>query len=74
MQGLTLEQLQQVHHIARLAVLALCARGVAADEFDTNPEIESVRITVHRPGGAEVAGVDVEYVGNHQIPLGGMSL
>lgn len=73
-QGLNLDQVQQVHHIAQLALLALCARGVAGAEFEASPEVSTVRLTVHRPVGDLAASVEVEYLGSHAIPLGGMSL
>ena len=41
------DDMQQINHIARLAVLAMCARGVAASEFE-NPEVQAVRITLFR--------------------------
>lgn len=63
----------QVGHIARLAILAMCARGVAASEFESSPEVGEVRITVTRSGTPELA-CDVEFLGSHAIPLGGMSL
>lgn len=72
-QGLNIDQVQQVHHIACMAVLAMCARGVAATEFAGSPEVGSVRITVSRVDGTEHA-VDVEMVNANGFPLGGMSL
>ncbi len=63
----------QIGHIARLAILAMCARGVAGSEFEASPEIQQVRFTVIRTDGAEHA-IDVEYFGTSQIPLAGMSL
>lgn len=70
---MTAADVVQVNHIARLAVLAMCARGVAAAEFDHAPEITEVRIVVTRDDGAELA-VDVEYIGAHSMPIGGLSL
>ena len=64
---------QQINHIARLAVLAMCARGVAAGEFESSPEITQVRFIVTRFDGVEMP-VEVEYLGSHSMPLGGMSL
>lgn len=64
----------QIGHIARLAVLAMCARGVAGSEFESSPEILSVRITVSRADGSFEFPVDVEYIGSHSMPIGGMSL
>ena len=63
----------QVNHVARLAVLAMCARGVAAVEFDQSPEITQIRITVSRDDGLELS-VDLEYLGSHSLPIGGMSI
>lgn len=64
---------QQINHIARLAVLAMCARGVAAGEFESSSEIAQVRFIVTRFDGVEMP-VEVEYLGSHSMPLGGMSL
>ena len=72
-QGLSFDQMQQVHHVACMAVLAMCARGVASSEFASSPEIGSVRITVSRADGSEHA-VDVEMVSADGMPLGGLSL
>lgn len=73
-QGLSLDQMQQVQHVACLAVLAMCARGVAGSEFESSPEVGSVRFTVHRPDGDELASVDVEFVNASGFPVGGLSL
>lgn len=72
-QSLTYDQTQQVHHIACMAVLAMCARGVAGSEFAASPEIGAFRITVSRADGSEHA-VDVEMLNATGFPLGGMSL
>lgn len=75
MQGLNLEQVEQVHHLAQLGVLAMCARGVAANEFDTNPEVQQVVIVVCRPGSNAISPpVDLSFIGTHSVPLGGMAL
>ena len=74
---LTHENVEQIHHIARMAVLAMCARGVASAEFEASPEVQSVVIRISRVQPAEVSvdlPVDIEFVGTHAIPLGGMSL
>lgn len=65
---------ESIGHIARLAVLAMCVRGVAGGEFESSPEILSVRFTVTRSDGSFELPVDVEYIGTHSMPLGGMSL
>ncbi len=65
---------EQISHIARLAILAMCARGVAGVEFDSAPEVLSVRFTVSRAGSDSELPLDVEFLGSHSIPLGGMSL
>jgi hypothetical protein len=72
-QGLNLEQTNQVTHIACMAVLAMCARGVAGSEFASSPEVGSVRITITRTNGAEHE-VDVEMINASGLPLGGLSL
>ena len=71
--ALSFEQQQQVHHIACMAVLAMCARGVASAEFEENPEVGSVQITVTRADGSEHS-VDVEFQNVNGVPLGGLSL
>lgn len=65
---------EQIGHIARLAVLAMCARGVAGSEFESSPEILSVRFNIERSDGVCELPVEVEFIGAHAIPLGGMSL
>lgn len=70
---LTHENVEQVHHIARMAVLAMCARGVAAAEFESSPEVQEVHIIVSRANGPELP-VDLAFLGTSSIPLGGMSL
>jgi len=68
----------QIHHIARLAVLAMCARGVASSEFE-NPEVKTVQITIFRPS-AELSGslselpVELEIFGASDVPMGGLGL
>lgn len=64
----------QIHHIARMAILAMCARGVAVAEFDSSPEIVEVRLTVHRVVGVSECPIDLEFIGAHSMPVGGMSL
>ena len=72
---MTAADVQQIHHFARLAVLAMCARGVAGAEFDGSPEVQSVRFTISRTDGSSFEfPVDVEFIGSHQMPIGGMSL
>jgi len=73
-QGLTFDQMQHVSHVARLAVLAMCARGVAAAEFDSSPEVNEIVFRVNRcPGVAELS-IDVEFHATNGLPVGGMSL
>lgn len=70
-----LNDLETVHHAAQLAVLAMCARGVAAAEFDTDSEVQQVVIVVGRPGASAcVPSVDVQFIGSHSVPMGGLSL
>ena len=74
-QGLSLDQMQQVHHVARLAVLAMCARGVAASEFESSPEVSEIVIRITRSeGGVFELPVDVEFCAMNGMPIGGMSV
>lgn len=66
--------IDQIHHVARLAFLAMSARAVASTEFDTSPEVLQVRIVVHRPVGSEQPAIDMEFVGPSGFALGGMSV
>lgn len=72
---MTPANLETVHHAAQLAILAMCARGVAAAEFDTDSEVQQVVIVVGRPGpDCLVPSVDVSFLGTHSVPMGGLSL
>lgn len=67
--------LQEIAHIARLAMLAMCVRGVAECEFETSAEVHEVRVTASRPvAGSQTIDVNVEFFGTHAVPLGGISL
>jgi hypothetical protein len=63
----------QIHHISRLAFLAMAARAVSATEFESSPEIQKVVFTVSRGTGGELP-MDAEFFGSHEMPLGGMGL
>lgn len=71
-QGLNLDQMQQVQHVARLAVLAMCARGVAASEFEASPEVGEVVIRITR--GEPELPVDMEFLAAGGQPIAGLSL
>jgi hypothetical protein len=73
MSRITLEDWQQVEHVARLAVLAMCARGVAQAEHAEHDEIRRVVITVTNPGES-LPSVDLEFYGSGDIPLGGVAV
>lgn len=66
--------IEQIHHVARLAFLAMSARAVASTEFETSPEVAEVRIRVSRPVGCDQPAVDLEFVGPSGFALGGMSV
>jgi len=70
-----IQDVDQISHVARLAVLAMCARGVAAFEFDTQAEIAAVHLTVSRSSN-DVQGlaVDLEYLTSGGHFIGGLSL
>ena len=65
---------EQVGHIARMAVLAMCARGTAAAEFDSNPEVKAVAIVVRRSAPGESLPVDMEFIAESGAVLGGVTL
>ena len=71
---LTEKNIEQVSHVARLAVLATFARGVAAAEFASTPEVGTVHLSVCRdPAGGDFT-VDLEFMDNRGHIFGGMSL
>lgn len=75
MSGLTLDQTQQVQHVARLAVLAMCARGVAGAEFEISPEIGEVYIVVRRaPAVGDELPCEIEFIDVAGHPFGGIAL
>lgn len=71
--SISVDDWHQVEHVARLAVLAMCARGVAHVEHEAQPEISRVVITVTDLPAA-VPLVEVEYFGPASVPLGGVAL
>lgn len=64
----------QVGHVARMAVLAMCARGTAAAEFDSNPEVKAVAVIVRRSALGESLPVDMEFIAESGAVLGGVTL
>jgi hypothetical protein len=70
--SLTLEQTQQVHHIAALAVLAMAARAAASVEFAATPEAGRVVFAVSRTDSGE-HDLDVEIQTNSGALIGGYS-
>lgn len=64
----------QVAHIAKLSLLAMCARASAASEFDSNPEVHTVAVLVRRSDSVETLPVDLEFVGQSGVVLGGVTL
>lgn len=72
MQGQPLEA-TQVAHIAKLSLLAMCARAVGASEFDTSPEVVEVHLVVSRSAGHQ-PDVELIFVGANDTPLTGMTL
>jgi hypothetical protein len=65
----------QVGHIARLAVLGMCVRGVAAAAFEASDQFDSVHISVKRaelPGGS--LDVSLEYGNGEGFVVYGASL
>lgn len=74
MSGLSLEQSEQVYHLAQLAFLGISARAVAAAEFESSPEVGEIRIAIARPTRGGQTSVDIEIVNTSGIPVGGMSV
>lgn len=66
--------IEQIHHVARLAFLAMAARGVAGSEFEASDSVSVIRLTVSRPVEGEQAAVDLEILGASSVPLGGVAL
>lgn len=64
---------EQIHHIARMAVLAMCARGVALSEFESAPEVQKVVISVRRNGTAP-PDVTLELFGTSGHAIGEVEL
>lgn len=68
-------QLQEIHHAARLALLGMACRGVASPEFDDQPDLTAIVLTISRPlAGTCEADVDVEFRASNGFPIGGVSL
>lgn len=65
--------LEQIHHVARMAVLAMCARGVSLSEFEMCDEVQKVVITVRRNGSAQPQ-VTLELYGTSGHPIGEVEL
>ena len=73
MSRFTNEQCQQVFHLAQMSVLAMTARSFAATEFETEPGIAKVRISVLRTKSPELH-CEVEFLSETGIALGAMVL
>lgn len=66
---------ETIHHVARLAFLAMSARAVASAEFEKSGEVSKMVITVGAPVSGEGAElpIDVEWFEDSHA-VGGMSL
>lgn len=66
--------LENMHHVARLAFLAMAARGVAASEFEKQATLSKVVITVwNAPEDIVEPPLDIEFF-EGGFAVGGMSL
>lgn len=72
--AISLDDTQQIHHVARLSVLAMCARGVAVSEFCADDDVQAITITVRRPVGGQPPEVQLDLFGFSDIAIGGMEL
>jgi len=73
MSKLSHDDWQQVEHVARLAVLAMCARSCAHAEHEAQPEISRLVLTV-TDLQSSLPCVELEYFGPSSVPLGGVAL
>lgn len=71
---ISIDETQQIHHVARLSVLAMCARGVAASEFALDDDVQAITITVRRPCAGQPPEVQLDLFGFSDIAIGGMEL
>lgn len=60
--------------MARLAVLAMCSRGVALSEFELLDEVQAVTITVRRPRDGQQPEVELELFGTSGVAIGAVDL
>lgn len=72
--SISLDDVDQIHHITRLAILAMAARAVASNEFESSPEVQAVHLVVARDSASPVPAVDLTFYGTSSVPLGGMAL
>lgn len=72
--ALTLDDVEQIHHITRLAVLGMAARAVAVNEFESSPEVQAVHLVVIRDSASSEPSIDLTFLGTSSVPLGGMAL
>lgn len=72
--ALSREQLEEVHHAARLAVLGMACRGVAVYAFDDDENVDCIVITMRRSDdGPQNVDVEFQSAKNH-FAVGGVSL
>lgn len=64
--------LEQMHHVARLAFLAMSARAVGAAEMQSDPAIKSMVVTVYAESGEDA--IEVEFRADNGMAIGGMSI
>jgi hypothetical protein len=66
------QTLENLSHIARLSVLAMAVRAVAAAEFESGDGVRRVVVTVTvSPDVREQHAVDVVYFGASSSPIAG---
>lgn len=65
----------QIAHIARLAVLATLARGVAADEAARDEDIRAVSLVVTLGNsGSDEPAATLTFYGTSNVPIGEVAL
>jgi hypothetical protein len=65
---------EQISHVAWLAVFALVARRVASAEFSTSPEVHELNFSVKRGVDGAEPTVELFFVDAQANELGGMAL
>ena len=64
---------EQIHHVARLAFLAMASRAVASATFESDPAVDIISVVVTRSKGHQPA-IELLYGDCNDNAIAGMSL